>query len=58
MGMIKRVVHNLDYEEIDKRENKRLHKKGKIQEESKSDSSDEDTGMVQKKTVTEKVNYF
>ncbi len=27
-------------------------------EESKSDSSEEDAGIVQKKTVTKKVNYF
>ena len=29
-----------------------------MQEESKSDSSEEDAGIVQKKTVTKKVNYF
>lgn len=41
MGMIKRVVHNLDYEEIDKRENKRHYRRARSEEKiSKDEDAD------------------
>lgn len=54
------VTREIEYEIVDKRENKRLHKKGRMQEESKSEGEEEeeDVGIVQKKTVTEKRNFL